>query len=214
MSVSKLNKMQFSDKMSNLALARVTRKCKEVANASDITEAGIHVEIKENNLMDIKGFIKGPEGTPYAGGTFEIKVDIPEHYPFEPPKAKFVTRIWHPNISSQTGTICLDILKDKWTASLTLRTVLLSLQAMLCSPEPSDPQDAVVAKQFINNYPMFTATAVYWTSYFANSKKDVEPDFNRKVGRLIEMGIRETEAIVYLSCNNWKLEQALQFIFD
>lgn len=54
MSVSKLNKMQFSDKMSNLALARVTRKCKEVANASDITEAGIHVEIKENNLMDIK----------------------------------------------------------------------------------------------------------------------------------------------------------------
>lgn len=77
----------------------------------------------------LQGFIKGPEGTPYAGGTFEIKVDIPEHYPFEPPKvteiifhirafeyiqAKFVTRIWHPNISSQTGTICLDILKDKW----------------------------------------------------------------------------------------------------
>jgi ubiquitin-conjugating enzyme (huntingtin interacting protein 2) len=66
---------------------------------------------------------------------------------------KFDTRIWHPNISSQTGAICLDILKNEWSPALSIRTALLSLQALLCSPEPGilpfiipdDPQDAVVA---------------------------------------------------------------------
>jgi len=48
--------------------------------------------------------------------------------------------VWHPNISSQTGAICLDILKDQWSPALTIKTALLSLQALLSAPEPSDPQ--------------------------------------------------------------------------
>ena len=34
----------------------------------------------------------------------------------------------------------MDILKDQWAAAMTLRTVLLSIQALLAAPEPSDPQ--------------------------------------------------------------------------
>jgi ubiquitin-conjugating enzyme (huntingtin interacting protein 2) len=69
---------------------------------------------------------------------------VPETYPFNAPKVKFLSKIWHPNISSVTGAICLDILKDNWAAAMTLRTVLLSLQALLASPEPDDPQVSVV----------------------------------------------------------------------
>ena len=57
----------------------------------------------------------------------------------------------HPNVSSQNGAICLDILKDQWTPALTLKTAMLSLQALLSSPEPNDPQDAIVAKQVSHN---------------------------------------------------------------
>lgn len=53
----------------------------------------------------------------------------------------------HPNISSQSGAICLDILKDQWSPALTLKTALLSVQALLSAPQPDDPQDAVVAAQ-------------------------------------------------------------------
>jgi hypothetical protein len=38
-------------------------------------------------------------------------------------------------------------LKDQWSPALTLKTALLSVQALLSAPEPDDPQDAVVAQQ-------------------------------------------------------------------
>jgi hypothetical protein len=52
-------------------------------------------------------------------------------------------------------------------AAMTLRTVLLSLQALLAAPEPDDPQDAVVANQYKNTPAMFDATARYWTHVYA-----------------------------------------------
>ena len=58
------------------------------------------------------GTINGPEGTPYEGGVFDVDILIPKEYPFEPPKMKFMTKIWHPNVSSQTGAICLVSLKS------------------------------------------------------------------------------------------------------
>ena len=53
---------------------------------------------------------------------------------------RFRSRVWHPNISSANGAICVDMLAEMWTPSLTTRTALLSLQALLASPEPNEPQ--------------------------------------------------------------------------
>lgn len=52
-------------------------------------------------------------------------------------------------------------------AAMTLRTVLLSLQALLSAAEPDDPQDAVVASQYKVNYEMFVFTAKHWTHAYA-----------------------------------------------
>lgn len=50
---------------------------------------------------------------------------------------------------------------------MTLRTVLLSLQALLSAAEPDDPQDAVVARQYKENLEMFKLTAKHWTNAYA-----------------------------------------------
>lgn len=36
---------------------------------------------------------------------------VPEGYPFQPLKMRFISKVYHPNVSSQSGAICLDILK-------------------------------------------------------------------------------------------------------
>ncbi|CAD7688456.1 unnamed protein product [Nyctereutes procyonoides] len=80
----------------------------------------------------------GPQDSPFEGGTFKLEVFLPEEYPVAAPKVRFMTKIYHPNVG-KLGKICLDILKDKWSPALQLRTVLLSIQALLSVPNPDDP---------------------------------------------------------------------------
>ena len=61
-------------------------------------------------LKSMRLEITGPENSPYEGGVFELDLSITDRYPFEPPKLRFITPIYHPNIDS-TGRICLDLLK-------------------------------------------------------------------------------------------------------
>jgi hypothetical protein len=54
------------------------------------------------DIMHLKGSFQGPPGTPYEGGTYIIDIKINSEYPFRPPTMKFDTKVWHPNVSSQT----------------------------------------------------------------------------------------------------------------
>lgn len=81
---------------------------------------------------------------------YKLELFLPDGYPIEPPKVRFLTKIYHPNID-KLGRICLDILKDKWTPVLTIRTVLLSIQALLSAPNPFDPLANDVADHWKQN---------------------------------------------------------------
>ena len=94
--------------------------------------------------------IQGPHGSPVEGGIFKLELFLPEEYPMAPPKVRFLTKIYHPNID-RLGRICLDILKDKWSPALQIRTVLLSIQALLSAPNPDDPLANDVAEQWKQN---------------------------------------------------------------
>lgn len=151
-------------------MSRVKRISKELEECRQDTQSGVSLELNnESDLTHLTGYFKGPPGTPYEGGVFQVDINIPNEYPFKPPQMKFLTKIYHPNISSVTGAICLDILKDAWTPILTLKNSLISLQSLLQSPEPNDPQDAEVAKQYLSDKPGFEKTAAYWTKIYAYS---------------------------------------------
>lgn len=87
----------------------------------------------DGNLLSWTATIEGPDDTPYAGLTLKLSLSFPTNYPFEPPEVLFKTPIYHPNFDF-SGRICLDILKDKWTASYNIQSVLLSLQSLLGEP--------------------------------------------------------------------------------
>jgi len=175
---------------------RLTKELKEVSKVGDVS--GVRAVASGDSNRFLLGTINGPSGTPYEGGTFEIDIVIPQQYPFEPPQMKFITKIWHPNISSQTGAICLDILKDQWSPALTIKTALLSLQALLCSPEPDDPQDAQVAKMYLSNIKEFNKTAKFWTeSYATETNKD------DAIKRVCEMGFSKEDAMKALEKHGW-----------
>ncbi|CCG82392.1 Ubiquitin-conjugating enzyme E2 1 [Taphrina deformans PYCC 5710] len=148
--------------------SRVRRIAKEIEDCQKADTSNLSVHTIGDDLSHLKGTFHGPTETPYEGGLFTVDIQIPNDYPFRPPKMKFDTKIYHPNISSQTGAICLDILKEQWSPVLTIKSALVSLQSMLNDPQPNDPQDAEVASHYLKDRASFDKTARYWTQQYAS----------------------------------------------
>jgi len=102
---------------------RARRVAKEIADIHSDTISNISAEPTDGSdgLMHLKGSFKGPPGTPYEGGIYKIDIRIPGEYPFRPPIMKFDTKVWHPNVSSQTVCITcqgLHVLAGPLTVSI------------------------------------------------------------------------------------------------
>jgi ubiquitin-conjugating enzyme E2 C len=100
-----------------------------------------------DNMFEWAATVKGPGGSPYEGMTFKLKLKFPADYPFTSPGVTFTTPVYHPNVDS-AGNICLDILKDKWTAAYSVSTVLLSLQALLQDANVTSPLNTPAAQMW------------------------------------------------------------------
>jgi ubiquitin-conjugating enzyme E2 D len=139
---------------------------KELQQIDNEKIPGITILPIKESLTSWKAIIIGPVGTPYDGGKFNLMIDIPAKYPFEPPKITFETMIFHPNISNK-GKICLSILRDQWAACLTIEKALLSIISLMASPNPDDPLMPEVAKVYLNNRDKFNEIATNFTKKYA-----------------------------------------------
>jgi ubiquitin-protein ligase len=108
---------------------------------------GITAIVDDNDLFHWTGFIVGQPGTLYEGGQYEVRIRIVDNYPMRPPIVTFITPIQHVNVALG-GAICLDILSSKWAPTLSIRTILLSIQQMLESPNIEDPLNTDLAHMY------------------------------------------------------------------
>ncbi|EGB09515.1 hypothetical protein AURANDRAFT_7935, partial [Aureococcus anophagefferens] len=131
------------------AAASLRARARPAAHPRARAVPGISATPYEDNLRYFNVLISGPTESPYDGA---LELFLPEDYPMAPPKVRFLTKIFHPNVD-KLGRICLDILKDKWSPALQIRTVLLSIQALLSAPNPDDPLDNNVAELWKKNEP-------------------------------------------------------------
>mmetsp|Transcript_11830 Transcript_11830/g.15461 ORF Transcript_11830/g.15461 Transcript_11830/m.15461 type:complete len:276 (-) Transcript_11830:253-1080(-) len=102
---------------------------------------GVCVWALNDDLTSLQAQVEGPPDTPYEQGTFLLEINVPSRYPFEPPKVRFITPIYHPNIDSG-GRICLDTLKmqpnGSWVPSINLSTLLTTIRVLMGQPNPDD----------------------------------------------------------------------------
>ncbi len=152
--------------LTRLARALLRRRPQETQRLLAEPAPGISASPSEENARYFNVMIIGPSTSPYEGGVYKLELYLPDDYPMAAPKVRFLTKIYHPNID-KLGRICLDILKDKWSPALQIRTVLLSIQALLSSPNPDDPLDENVARKWREDENAAIGIAQQWTRQYA-----------------------------------------------
>ena len=124
--------------------------------------------ISADNIFQWNAILDGPEDSLFEDASFVLTLKFPQDYPNHPPEVKFVTRVFHPNICEQRrrdvmnfltlcslsdmdGSICLDILQQRWSASLDVSTILVSIRSLLTDPNPASPANSEAATLYQNH---------------------------------------------------------------
>nr|XP_010304057.1 PREDICTED: ubiquitin-conjugating enzyme E2 T [Balearica regulorum gibbericeps] len=166
-------------------MQRASRLKRELSLLTTEPPPGITCWQNESQLDDLRAQILGGADTPYEKGIFNLEIVVPERYPFEPPKIRFLTPIYHPNIDS-AGRICLDVLKlppkGAWRPSLNISTLLTSIQLLMAEPNPDDPLMADISSEYKYNKQLFLLNAREWTEKYASQQKVSKP-FEEKINQ-------------------------------
>lgn len=133
--------------MSTPARRRLMRDFKRL---QEDPPAGVSGAPSENNIMVWNAVIFGPEGTPFEDGTFKLTIEFTEEYPNKPPTVRFVSKMFHPNVYAD-GSICLDILQNRWSPTYDVSSILTSIQSLLDEPNPNSPANSQAAQLYQEN---------------------------------------------------------------
>ena len=83
----------------------------------------------------------------HTGGVFSLRMTFGEQYPEKPPRVRFTSEVFHPNVYSD-GTLCMDIIQDQWSPIHNVCTLLTSIQSLLTDPNPASPANPEAAQLF------------------------------------------------------------------
>lgn len=137
------------------ASSRILMRQLQEVQADPVEGVNLHVT---DSLQEIDVEMVGPEGTPFAGGLFQVRLVFDEAYPTVPPKAYFRTKIFHPNISER-GDVCVNTLKKDWTPDVGVRHILVVIRCLLIEPNPESALNEEAGRLLLEDYQEYAKRA-------------------------------------------------------
>lgn len=123
---------------SNNRLDRINQEWKICKKSVTLGTIGASAgPLNKSNLNLWEAIISGPNDTPYEGGVFRLSIEFTDDFPDYAPEIKVkkindeIIPIFHPNINTDDGTICLSILGEDWTKETTIENCITSIVTLL-----------------------------------------------------------------------------------
>ncbi|KAM0751018.1 ubiquitin-conjugating enzyme [Meredithblackwellia eburnea MCA 4105] len=145
--------------MAKFSALNLTRQLNQLTkNPVDGFSAGL---VDDDNVFEWEITIFGPTDTLYEEGIYRARLTFPEDFPLNPPKMRFITEMWHPNIY-KNGDVCISILhppgadqygyedaSERWTPVHGVESILISVISLLSADPPSidSPANIDAAKE-------------------------------------------------------------------
>uniref|UniRef100_A0A8C5GCY8 Ubiquitin-conjugating enzyme E2 G1 n=1 Tax=Gouania willdenowi TaxID=441366 RepID=A0A8C5GCY8_GOUWI len=156
--------------------------------------------IDDDDIYKWEVVIIGPQDTLFEGGFFKAYLTFPYDYPLRPPKMKFITEIWHPNVA-KNGDVCISILhepgedkfgyekpEERWLPIHTVETIMISVISMLADPNSDSPANVDAAGQ----------TELRLSTWLLRvSKKEWREDPNGEFKRKVARCVRKSQEMAF-----------------
>jgi ubiquitin-conjugating enzyme E2 S len=128
---------------------------------------GVYFLENPEDPLDIQAVIGGPTETPYEGGAYRVKIVLGAEFPNQPPRAFFMTKIFHPNISAN-GDVCVNTLKRDWDPqNWNIGHILQVIRCLLIVPFPESALNEEAGRLFMESYSEYAAHAAMMNSIHA-----------------------------------------------
>jgi ubiquitin-conjugating enzyme E2 D/E len=130
---------------------RVLKELQDISRAA-LQNFRVYPTVDESGCMSGTAslvFLGQKDHAAYGGRAFLLRVNFPSDYPFQPPRLSFVTPIHHYAVATD-GSLCLPVLRDTWSPSLSLKKVLEELDFLLHDPRHADPNCDLATRSWLS----------------------------------------------------------------
>eukprot|EP01112_Ceratiomyxa_fruticulosa_P007756 TRINITY_DN2011_c0_g1_i1.p1 TRINITY_DN2011_c0_g1~~TRINITY_DN2011_c0_g1_i1.p1 ORF type:complete len:189 (+),score=46.61 TRINITY_DN2011_c0_g1_i1:262-828(+) len=128
------------------------------------------VTMSGDSLTEFAVTFHGPKDSPYQGGVWKVRVELPPNYPYKSPSIGFQNKIYHPNVDLASGSVCLDVINQTWSPMFDLINIFeVFLPQLLLYPNPTDPLNGEAAALLLKEPERYKAKVSEYVLKYAKS---------------------------------------------
>ena len=128
-------------------------------------------------------FIQGPVLSPFDNSLLILEISFSGDFPLFPPKLRFLTNLYHPNVT-RGGQVCHPILSEDYTPAVPLRRIIDSVHSMLSVLIVSHAvryKVIEISKWHVYIYRVLVTEALTIAGVSGKTIGDIEQDFKIKL---------------------------------